>query len=241
MNRISGRIAKIRLMASREFDLEVLNEKDSARGEAESFATICYRDSYGAEIKTFCRELLVLRTSSGEIVSCIGINMAGERALFLEQYLDTPVEQQIAARLKRPVDRAKIAEIGTLATQHKGLCRLTMVGLAGLLKSRGIEHVAFTGIKSVRNAVQHLGIPLHFLTSARADRLKEGVGEWGSYYDAAPEVVFSEVAIGCRQIGKAICQMNNELTSATAKLMKGVLTRGISLERQRGIKAAIAG
>lgn len=241
MNTTSGKIARIRLMASREFDLELVNEKDSAREEAEAFAKKCYRDSYGAEIKTFCHELLVLRASSGEIVSCVGINMAGESDLFLEQYLDTPVEQQIAAKLKRPVDRSKIAEIGTLATGHNGLCRLTMVGLAGLLKSRGIEHVAFTGIKSVRNALEHLGIPLHFLTTAKADRLKGGVGEWGSYYDAAPEVVFSCVAVGCRQIGRAICQLNNELTGATAKLMKGILTRGISLEKKGGHNVAIAG
>lgn len=241
MKKTSRKIAKIRLMASREFDLEVVNKYDVAREEVEGFAKKCYRESYGAEIKTFCRELLVLRASSGELVSCVGINMAGEGELFLEQYLHTPVEQQLAAKLKRPVDRTKIAEIGTLATGHKGLCRLTMVGLAGLLKSRGIEHVTLTGIQSVRNALAHLGIPLHFLSTATADKLKEDASQWGSYYEAAPEVVFIDVTIGCRQIGRAICQLNNELTGTTAKLMKGVLTKGISLERKRNIKIALTG
>ena len=227
------KIAKIRLMANREYELEVVGRTDDARGEVEAFARASYRKVYGAELNAFCTELLVLRDSSGNIASCVGINMGSAGRLFLEQYLDGSVEQEISSRLKKPVDRSKIAEVGTLATGHKGLCRLTIIGLAGLLKSRGIEHVVITGVKSVRNALGHLGVPVYHLAYATADRLEGDAGQWGSYYDASPEVVFMDMNLVCKGIGRAICQLNNEMTGALAMTMKGVLTRGIALERRQ--------
>lgn len=232
------KIAEIRLMASREYELELVGRTDNARGEAEEFARASYRKVYGAELNSFCNELLVLRDSSGSIASCVGINMASAGQLFLEQYLDMSVEQEISSRLKRPVDRSKLAEVGTLATGNKGLCRLTIIGLAGLLKSRGVEHVVITGVKSVCNALGHLGVPVHHLAHATAEKLEEDTSQWGSYYDASPEVVFMDMNLVCSGIGQSICQLNNETTGALAMSMKGVLTRGIALERGMARRAA---
>lgn len=228
----SKKIASFRMMAGEELDLELVNKEHEARGEVEAFARRCYRRAYGSDINTFARELIVLKSADRRILSCVGVNPAGSGSFFLEQYLDSPIEQEISRIVGRPVDRSRVAEIGTLATGERGLCRLTMIGLAGMLKSRGIRYIAFTGTKGVRNTLESLGIPLHYLGRATPERLKGDAGEWGDYYSAEPEVVFLDVNIGCRRIERAAREINR-IPVALALLMKAVLAKGVSLEEKK--------
>lgn len=214
-----------------EVDLELVDRRHPSRAEAEDFAKKCYRLAYGAEIKTFASELIVLRSGDSGVMSCVGINMPGKENFFIGQYLDAPLEESISKVLGKDIDISDVAEIGTLATGTKGLCRLTMIGLAGFLKSRGIKYIAFSGNKSVRNTLEGVGIPLHFIAEALPERLEGGAGEWGSYYESEPEVVFLDINIACIQLEKSARELNN-LPENVAAMMIKILEKSLVLENK---------
>lgn len=162
------------------------------------------------------------------ILSCVGINMPGKESFFIEQYLDKPLENLMSETVGSKICRADVAEIETLATGDKGLSRLTMIGLTGIIKSRGVRYIAFSGNKTVRNILESIGIPLHFLAKASPEKLEGGVEEWGSYYESEPEVVFLDNDIACRQLERVAREMNQLPTAMMIKILK----RGLLLEKK---------
>ncbi|MDT8317064.1 MAG: thermostable hemolysin [bacterium] len=229
MEKRADKIASFRMMADHKIDLELVTKEHSSRGEVEEFARDRYRRAYGAEMKTFARELLVLRSGTQGLLACVGLNTGDSGKLYLEQYLDAPLEEKIGSIVGKKIDRSKVAEIGTLATGARGLSRLTMISLTGVIISRGIDYIAFTGIKSVRNTLEQLGMPLESLATAAPEKLQGGADEWGSYYSAAPEVVFLDVKKGYKMVERLGREMNN-MPAALGEMMKGLINRSYELE-----------
>jgi len=228
MEKRAKKIASFRVMDNLELDLELVKKEHGSRREVEKFARDRYRRAYGAEINTFARELLVLRSKEQGVLGCVGLNTGDSGKLYLEQYLNGSLEEEIGKVVGKKVDRSKVAEIGTLATGAKGLSRLTMISLTGVIMSRGIEYVAFTGIKSVRNTLEMLGMPLESLAKAAPEKLKGDAGEWGSYYSAAPEVVFLDVKKGyemVQKLGKV-----DTMPAALTMMMKALIDRSYEVD-----------
>ena len=86
---------------------------------AERFIADIFHRHYGARVSSFAPNLMLLE-DAGRIVAAAGWRCAGEDRLFLETYLDEPIETAVARLAGQPVKREAIVEVGNLAADRPG-------------------------------------------------------------------------------------------------------------------------
>jgi hypothetical protein len=166
------------------------------RAEVEDFIAQVYSERYGATLRSFLPRLLAFRDASGRLQAAVGLRRGREGTLFVEQYLDTPAETAVNLRLGRPVRRDELVEVGSFASRSPGDAREVIVLITGLLHEAGVRWVLFAATRQLRNAFDRLRLATVVLAEARSDRLQGDAGQWGSYYDAQPQVLFGDIAAG---------------------------------------------
>lgn len=172
-------------------------ETPAARATLETFIAERYQSAYGATVRNFLPRLYALCGGDGRPLAAFGLRDAGTAPLFLETYLDQPIEQVIGERCDADVARHQIVEVGNLAGRHPGSLRVLIVQLGILLQNMGYRWLVFTGNAQLVNGFARLHIDLLELAPARAERLPEAArGDWGRYYDAAPMVVCADISAG---------------------------------------------
>lgn len=184
-------------------ELELLAEGETPRHEVERFIQVIFNRAYRARITHFLPYLLSMR-EEGRVAAALGMRPAKETELFLENYLDRPVENVLAEKVGRPIDRTRLVEVGNLASGHGGGARALIVTLTAYLKGAGYEWVVFTATPRVRNNFAKLGIALEALSPADPHRLGEARHDWGNYYDQAPVVVAGDIAAGAATLRRAL-------------------------------------
>ncbi len=158
---------------------------------------LIYRKAYGARLNRFMPELLKISDRQGEFRSIVGMREATGQQLFLETYLDEPIEQAIARHTGQPVARGSIIEIGNLVESRAGDARLGIIATTRYLHSLGYRWVVFTAVPQLLNAFRRLGIETVEMVEADPSRLSdEDRRRWGSYYDEGPKVCFGDIAKG---------------------------------------------
>jgi len=174
--------------------LTLLNRSSRARADVEGFIAHTYARHYGAVVRHFLPNLLCLHGLDGGISGALGFRHALGASLFLEHYLDIPVEGALSAHLRRPCDRHGVVEVGSLAAGSAGGTRALITALTGYLKGAGHDWAVFTAVASLRNSFQRLGIELLTLGAAhREDLPADEQANWGDYYKASPMVVAANV------------------------------------------------
>ncbi|NLF53927.1 MAG: thermostable hemolysin [Thauera phenolivorans] len=163
------------------------------RSALEDFIRTRFAEHYGARVRNFMPELLGLEADDGELHGALGCRRAGDQPLFLEHYLDLPIEDALAQRYRCAVDRADIVEVGNFAARGPGAGRRLIVGLTEHLAALGLRWVVFTGTRALLNSFRRLGLELQPLAAADPARLGDQAGGWGSYYDSGPMVMACEV------------------------------------------------
>ncbi len=168
------------------------------RIRVENFIARRFHDVHGARIASFMPSLLALPGADGEIRAALGVRDAGLEALFLEYYLDQPVEAVLAgaAGMRLPPSRRRIAEIGNLASVDRRASRRLFGILAAYLAGAGFEWAVFTGCGSLRHMFQSLGIETLVLGRALQSRLPADQQTWGGYYEDNPQVIAGRVSRG---------------------------------------------
>lgn len=160
------------------------------RAETEAFIRAAYARAHGATVTRFMPELLALRDAEGNVLAACGLRVAAGSRLFLEAYLDAPVETVLEQRIGLSVPRAGIVEVGNLAVSGSGSARTLIRALTDCLHARGPDWVVFTAVPTLHNAFLRLGIAPLPLARAHAERLPEGErAAWGRYYEANPQVM----------------------------------------------------
>jgi hypothetical protein len=179
---------------------------DVLREVLEAFVRDRFRQTYGAEVATFCPELLSLTCDDHSLCAVAGVRPAATERLYSEFYLDAEVEVFLSGRLGRgEISRASIVEVGNLAPASVGQSRWLIATLTAYLYSCGYEWVVFTAIPPVYNAFARLGLPLQIHSRADSARLPpEARDQWGSYYEAGPVVCYGNIAQGFQQLSTAI-------------------------------------
>lgn len=168
----------------------------SPRASLEAFIGACFAKAYGAEVAYFCRHLVGFEAAGGAWRAAAGYAVARDGPLYLEHYLDEPVERAISRRRGRTVARDEIVEVGNLAATSPGAARLIIRAMAAHLHGKGFTWVAFTATRELRNTFARLGLALHPLVRADASRVPgQGVG-WGDYYAHDPVVVYGGICEG---------------------------------------------
>lgn len=177
---------------------ELSTEGESDRGDIKSFIGDIFRDYYGAQLQSFLPFFLSL--SSGQKYSAaLGLNPAGRGPLFLEQYIDRPIEQIIATLNRTPTSRESIVEIGNLASSRQGSTTLLFIVLLTLIQLTGFRWVVFTATQEVRRGIAKLGLELIPVCPADPGRLGEESLTWGNYYATQPYVMLGHVDEGYRR------------------------------------------
>ena len=181
---------------------------DAARRAAvQGFIRDRFAAHYQADVRHFMPCLFGLEADDGSLHGAVGCRSAATQALFLEHYLDEPIEDLIAARVGTSVERADVVEVGNLAARGAGLSRLLIVALTRLLATEGVRWAGFTGTPALINSFRRLGIVLHGLAPADPSRLgvdrEQWRAEWGTNYDAGPQVMVAEVPGADRALSSA--------------------------------------
>lgn len=126
----------------------------------------------------------------------LGYRLAEGGGLFLEAYLNRPIEAVLTEMFGRPVLRARIVELGDHASQRAGatvtLWREAAAALAG---QADIAVAVLT--RPLRSMFGRLGLELVELAPARIEALGEAGSGWGRYYQTDPVVCAGDIA-ACR-------------------------------------------
>ncbi|MEP6906649.1 MAG: thermostable hemolysin [Pseudoxanthomonas sp.] len=169
---------------------------DTQRGSVEDFMARIYWDRYGANLRSFLPHLLAYHDAEGVLLAAVGLRLASEGSLFVENYLGSPAEAVMSSRQIANVSRAEIAEVGNFAAATPGAARELILQLTWTLHSARIRWVLFAATRQLRNSFDRLHLSTIELAEARAERLGEDGLQWGSYYDSQPKVVCGDVVAG---------------------------------------------
>lgn len=164
------------------------------RRALEHFIAARFQRAYGATPTQFLPNLLGLPDAAGGWQAAVGYADAAAGQLFLEQYLDAPVEQVLGQALRRRLPRGRIVEVGNFAAARAGVARRIIPALAARLRDLGFEFAVFTATRELRNAFLRLKLWPLVLAPADPARLRAGAAAWGSYYAHAPKVMGGRIA-----------------------------------------------
>jgi hypothetical protein len=170
------------------------------RAALESFIRQRFAEHYQARVRHFMPCLLGLHDRNGEVQGAVGLRSAQRRPLFLERYLDEPIEQAVSQRCGREVTRTEIVEVGNLAAFGNASARLLIVALTDLLVAQGFRWVVFTGTPALLNSFQRLALDPLPLGLADPTRMGEELADWGSYYASRPQLMAGEILPGHQRL-----------------------------------------
>ena len=166
----------------------------SDRAEAENFVRDAFKAAYGARIEHFLPTLMTLRNDGGQLLAVLGVRTSDSERLFLEQYLDRPVEQVLNMAAGHRIDREELVEVGNFSVGATGGGRWLITALTAYLYASGQRWAVFTCGPMLKNAFDRLGIELLDLAKADpASLAPEESFRWGSYYANKPRVMAANV------------------------------------------------
>jgi hypothetical protein len=195
----NGEMALVNSRLSHVFNVREHDREE--RGEIEAFIRECFAAAHNSRIANFMPRLLSLRSRHGELIAAFGLRAALQKQLFLETYLDHPIEQVLQDRLGMDVRREEVIEVGNLSALYPGVARWLIVAITAMLHSEGYKWVVFTGTSTLRNGFHRLGLRPVELGEARLERLPVHERDnWGSYYDQAPTVMAGDIEHGYRSL-----------------------------------------
>ena len=195
----NSNICRLSDKASVSYAYELIDLFHPQRSRVESFIAQRFMHAHGAQISQFMPHLIALFNARGNIVAALGLRHAAQESLFLEHYLQRPIEQVISSSqlsYGSTVSRKDIVEIGNLASIDRFASRKLFKVLAELLINEGYQWATFTGCSSLRKIFGLLGIDTITLASASETHLPENLQNWGSYYDDNPCVLAGHVNSG---------------------------------------------
>lgn len=181
----------------RTLSSSVIRFDDPRKGErrrVERFIEDTYAEAYGSRIQSHYPTLMSVQDETGVIYAVVGFRHASEERLFLEQYLDGPVDAVLAQAIGAPVERDHVVEVGGLASSGQGATVFLFAAMAHHLQREGLRFAVATATGELRRIFSRAG--LGALKIARADprRLQDGGGAWGAYYQSDPVVLAGCIA-----------------------------------------------
>lgn len=164
------------------------------RRRVEAYIEATYAEAFNGRIRAHYPTLMSVQDAEGQIHAAVGFRLAGEEPLFLERYLDDPIEVALGQATGLATARAGVAEIGNLASQSAGASLFLFMAMARHLRQLGCDHAVATATRQLRRTFARVGFPIRRLTTADPARLGPEAGDWGGYYDRDPEVLAGAIA-----------------------------------------------
>lgn len=160
----------------------------------------CFDKAYGANPPQTYSEFFRDRTGSA-CSAVLGYRRASDVPLFLEAYLDRPVEHVLGQVLGRPVERGAIVELGNLAASN-AFAMLQLWGSAANDLGGSSEIAVATLTLKLRRMFRRIGVPLTILAPARPEAIGGHASSWGRYYGDDPCVCAGMIAQGQEAIAQ---------------------------------------
>lgn len=173
--------------------LELFGRGHPGRCALESEIRECYAHHFGARVEDFMPWLVRVTLDRDGSRGVLGLRPAARERLYLEDYLDAPIEQAVAGVVGRPVARTAVVEIGQLAVEHRRVIVPLFRELVPFLLQQGFEWVCFTATGPVRALLARAGLGGCEITAASADRVADRDDAWGSYYRHDPRVIVGDL------------------------------------------------
>lgn len=167
-----------------------------------------FRDSFGATMQPAFASWHGASVD-GKAAAALGYRRAKAEPLFLEAYLDAPIELLASAALGKPVERDQIVEIGNLASDN-ALAMIELWGAAANDLGGSSEVAVATLTAPLRRMFARIGLSLAVIAPARPERLGAEASDWGSYYALDPQVCVGVIADGQRAIEAFLSRRNRK-------------------------------
>ena len=193
--------------------LELHPPASSGRGAVESLISTVYRSRYDAYPPGFT-PMLVSLSSGTEPVAAAGYRPAAQEALFLERYLDRPVEQLLPPARGRTTARGAIVEVGHLAATRAGEGRQLVHCLAHHLLDQGYAWVVSTVTRELRRLFLRLGVTPFALGVADPVALGNERFRWGRYYEHEPVILAGYLPQAIERLDTRPCAVRVEHRAA---------------------------
>ena len=168
-----------------------ISEQDATdREELENFVRTVFMRAHNAVISQFMPKLLSVRDVKGNLLAVCGLRHANEEKLFLETYLDDPIEKLLSRHNQTVISRNAVLEIGNLAVADSINVRSLLACISLYLHSTDSEWAVFTGTSVLRNSLTKLNMSQHLLGEASIECIPElERAAWGTYYKERPQVL----------------------------------------------------
>ena len=193
LDRFSSQISKrnnIALHGAGDITVTMHDSASQERIKLERFVKTLFKRSHNAEIQYFMPDLMALSEQDGILMAVCGLRKADQEPLFLERYLQLSIENTIANIEGEAVSRSTITEIGNLAVARPENIRCLLASINLYLHQTNTDWAVFTGIRTLKNALIKLNIPVLSLGQASIEAIAVNErSDWGSYYDEKPEVM----------------------------------------------------
>jgi len=177
-------------LVERPFDVHFSQPDAEDRAEIERFISEVFYQAYGAKIRRFKPCLMSLRDQDNRLVAACGFLSAPLNPLFLETYLNQPVEKTLSEITGFPVKRSDIVGVGNFSVVAPGMARYLITAIVDQLHATSKQWAVFTAVPLVRNAFAKMNLNPVILGNADKNRLSpEEQAEWGSYYGQKPQVM----------------------------------------------------
>ena len=173
--------------------------QDPGRSAVESFIRRVFEARYGASLTSFAPVLVSLSDDTG-IVAAAGYRRADGGALFLERYLDAPVDALLAQQSAVAPARADIVEVGHLAATKAGEGRRLIAQLGPHLAAQGFQWVVSTLTEELRQLFLRIGVAPLALGQADPRALGDDAAAWGRYYAHRPVVLAGHLPQALRRL-----------------------------------------
>lgn len=171
------------------FKMNVNFIKSQNRTKVEEFIKGIFFKHHQATLKAFMPTLLSSRDAFGNIQCTVGIRNLNKQSVFLEQYLNEPIEKLISDIAEQEISRTSIAEVGNLACGSSVNSKNIIIMLVHHFFYQNKTWAVCTGTTMIQMILNKLGISYHYIDRANPERLAEDRDCWGTYYENNPCVL----------------------------------------------------
>lgn len=152
----------------------------ASRHELEAAIYTGFAHAFGADLHEFYPLLSQLTYRRSRCL--LGIRLAANAPLFVEQYLQQPLELHLGGQ----VERTEIAELGNLYSTGRMATLGHFIILTHALLQRSIYHLVFTATQQVRDLLSLCQVNAQVISNANGDIAS--AKDYGSYYQCVPKV-----------------------------------------------------
>jgi len=216
----TGLLLKKLILPTPKFKLH--RQYSSSRLAVEAYIAQHFEREYGAQIFSFLPMLITMQCKT-KYSSAMGIRSATQSTLFLEQYLNKPIEVMINHISKKSFHRHEIVEIGNLVATQRGASHLMFILVAAALIRTNVKWMVFTATPQVTKILARLKFKTITLCEADQSKLQAqetSTKQWGKYYKSRPIVLAGDLSQTQRLISnnRVISQVVNHYEDVVATL-----------------------